>query len=776
MAKNMERSLQLSAEQLVEAHTALLKFASKSDLAASLGMSRTTITNFFAGRPVKRDKFHRIHKKLNLNWQPVLQKEATREINIDEIVQSTRDNIRPRTIENHGKIKVLDIEDPIDLNDIYIDVNILETVTGRRRLDPIKMTRENQYDEVNLSYGDLKIEMRTPIYPDEIERCSYGSIKEKHVPGLNTVRDYKKLLILGRPGSGKTTFLKNLIIQCISGYFQSHCIPVFVTLKSFAEAKGQPDLLEYVYQLIPVVEKQGFENLLEQGRILLLLDGLDEVRVIDLLRVIADIEKISNLYFQNRFLITCRISALKSNLNLFKEVEIDDFNEEQISAFAGKWFRRKNNKIVRDNFMEKLKSNPQIKELAKTPELLALLCLIFEKTGDFPDKRSQLYRQAIKVLIQKDIIDRNNEIFYENLSLNQKEKLLRNIAYLTFDKENYLFDIDCLDNVVKEKFLEFPGFNPEELEINKFMSIIEAHNGLIIGRAHEVYSFSRLTFHEYFTASEIVKSCDKELLLIGLAQNIFEARWKEVFLLVAEMLIQPDNLFLSMKDIIDNLTAGEEKIQKVINWAYQKSKSQDIPCEKVTIRALYLHFLGYGYVNEIASVFNFECSKFQNLDSILVHILQRTKLLNTQSLLDLFAELQIPNRDWVAYSKELIQTLDVARSLAYTININLWTSLGKLKEKLLDPILSNEKWWKINGKTWELVTREVLIPFLGIDAQDLFDENQSELWFQYLESNLLLINCLSKSSNVSPVVYEEIKSTLLLPISEIKSRKLAIRK
>jgi hypothetical protein len=99
MVKNVERSLQLSAEQLVEANIALSRFGSKSDLAADLKMSRTTITNFFAGRTVQRKKFHLICKKLKLNWQPVLQKEGIRSVNIDETVQSIRDAIRPRILE-----------------------------------------------------------------------------------------------------------------------------------------------------------------------------------------------------------------------------------------------------------------------------------------------------------------------------------------------------------------------------------------------------------------------------------------------------------------------------------------------------------------------------------------------------------------------------------------------------------------------------------------------------------------------------------------------------
>ncbi|MDY6938282.1 MAG: tetratricopeptide repeat protein, partial [Cyanobacteriota bacterium] len=71
MAGNASRSLQVSPEKFPLIEKALLQFPSKRDLAAQLGMSPNTVTNFFKGRNVQRQKFHRICKKLKVDWREV---------------------------------------------------------------------------------------------------------------------------------------------------------------------------------------------------------------------------------------------------------------------------------------------------------------------------------------------------------------------------------------------------------------------------------------------------------------------------------------------------------------------------------------------------------------------------------------------------------------------------------------------------------------------------------------------------------------------------------
>ncbi len=83
----------------------------------------------------------------------------------------------------------------------------------------------------------------------DFERFGLGKRTEERVPGLEAVAKYSKLTILGKPGAGKTTFLKYLAIQCIEGKFLGDRLPIFITLKDFAESANQPSLLDYISRI-----------------------------------------------------------------------------------------------------------------------------------------------------------------------------------------------------------------------------------------------------------------------------------------------------------------------------------------------------------------------------------------------------------------------------------------------------------------------------------------------------------------------------------------------
>ncbi|OKH52841.1 hypothetical protein NIES2101_13370 [Calothrix sp. HK-06] len=189
-------------------------------------------------------------------------------------------------------MRVLDMTQPIGLDDIYTSVNILEKITGRIRVASIE-------------------ELIANVSREDVDRFSLGRVSEERVPGLEAVTKYSKLMILGKPGAGKTTFLKYLALLCIKGKFQENRIPLFITLKDFAEAPNQPNLFTYLIQKLfkyGIKTSKGtninsIEQLLKQGKLLVLLDGLDEVRETDSVRVLNQIQYFTTDYPASQFVL-----------------------------------------------------------------------------------------------------------------------------------------------------------------------------------------------------------------------------------------------------------------------------------------------------------------------------------------------------------------------------------------------------------------------------------------------------------------------------------------
>ena len=280
----------------------------------------------------------------------------TNKKNIDDLVSKVRAKISSDIKQRYGTMQVLDMTQPIGLEDIYTDVNILSTITARSRKNLVELN-----DFFNCSV-------------EEFDRFGFGR-KQKRIPGLEAVKNHSKLMIWGKPGAGKTTFLKYLAMQCTEGKFQENLVPIFINLKNLAEKLEKIDLITYIENLFKdrKIEQKKTKQLLDKGKALILLDGLDEVNAQYSHQAIQEIQDFADKYPRNRFAITCRIAAKEYTFQGFTEVEVADFDKQQIKSFANKWFRE--DTVKAENFITKLKENEPIKELATNPLLLTLLCL-----------------------------------------------------------------------------------------------------------------------------------------------------------------------------------------------------------------------------------------------------------------------------------------------------------------------------------------------------------------------------------------------------------------
>ncbi len=486
--------------------------------------------------------------------------------------------------ERHGQLKVFcaGMREPIPLDDVYVAVQFLNQHTA---------SRYNSPEDVEQAFR-------------ERDSRPFDSTSDERQDGTQVANNKQYLVLLGGPGVGKSTFLRKVGLEALkgkNGSYEHKCIPVFLELKRFTE--DQIDIAALITEEFKTCGYPHPEEMtnaaLNSGKLLILLDGLDEVPRTNVANAISKIGDFVDQYSQNRFIASCRTAEYKGGLTRFTEVEMAEFDDTQIEAYIKNWFDSTPDQYRRqlDKEMETAKQcwktlNAQehraTKELARNPLLLTLLCMVYDISQSFSRNRASLYENALNIFLKEwaaeKRVNRGTSID-QYLDIPDEIRMLSEIAEKNFKADRLFFSKSELITQIQE-FGTGNANTRETFNAPKILETILVDQGLFVEQVRGSYSFSHLTFQEYLTANYIIG--DAQSIQRLAMEHLHNEQWREVFLLTAGLMREADDLLTAMQAEAAK-SISTDGLKSLFRWAKRITNTTNNQYRGLTKRAFAIH-------------------------------------------------------------------------------------------------------------------------------------------------------------------------------------------
>lgn len=415
----------------------------------------------------------------------------------------------------------------------WIDIRGLQVGTGQAHRFPIE---------------DLYIPLTVAAAPGR-ERAE--GPERRSVP-LEEALAHRRLVVVGDPGSGKTTFLRHFALARVRKLegSQADDFPIFIRIAELLEhirrrrdsklAEDSPLWLVDFLTSRSVDFNQGlderfFREKCENGPAILMLDGLDEAPNT------SEREKAVRLFgnttraFRNcRVVVTTRPLAYagRSVLGGFETAAIEPLEAPAIQTFLERWcaalFPDSSALAKRhvSELTEALRGVPEMRRMARNPVMLTALAVVHWNERRLPEQRADLYESILIWLA------RSREKREGRESADRCLQLLQQLALAMQTAPNGR-RVQMEKGEAAETLTSCFASQARALA---FLEQDEVDSGIIVSRGTEL-RFWHLTFQEYLAARAIggMEDPDQRALLLH-GDAIYRSEWREMVLLLAGVL------------------------------------------------------------------------------------------------------------------------------------------------------------------------------------------------------------------------------------------------
>jgi formylglycine-generating enzyme required for sulfatase activity len=429
---------------------------------------------------------------------------------------------------------------------------------------------------------------------------------------IDIVRDTRRLILLGDPGSGKSTFLRYLAwvlaqrgldqlnnVPKLRGWDdQNLMLPVILPLRTLAGKLAQKDISEKERIVITSIcdELQRYNvgqvddllrEALHHGKVLLLCDGLDEVPTAALpgiasrSTVFEALQSFTTLYKEISVVVTCRTRAYYDNL-ISRESErkaidksrdwlvreVAPFTLGQIRHFVPAWYHElaatgqinmEQSARLEKKLIEAVHGNKKLQELARTPLLLTMMALVLYNKNELPRDRPQLYERILELLLGQWDKVRDGQSLSEAIGQPDwgSERIRPVLDLLSYQAHVVAESADgrgrLKRSAVRDALIDFFEMArlPEPWEsARRCLDYFEQRSGLIQADEDDTYVFAHLTLQEHCAGRYMVLHRDAATLIM---RHRSDDRWREPLFLGLGVIEQtkPELIDRVLTDLID---------------------------------------------------------------------------------------------------------------------------------------------------------------------------------------------------------------------------------
>ncbi|MBC6419623.1 MAG: HEAT repeat domain-containing protein [Prochloron sp. SP5CPC1] len=372
------------------------------------------------------------------------------------------------------------------------------------------------------------------ISPEERERFPVLEELQKY-PG-------EQVLLVGRPGSGKSTTLKRLLWEKAKGEGE---IPVLVELRSYQNSTLDCIRRFFAHHGLELSEAE-IEDLLEKKKLFLLFDGLNELPSKE---AREEISQFRQQYSQLSAIFTTRELSAGGDLGLQKRLEMEPLTEEQIKEFVSAYLPE-----TGDELLQKL--DPRLADICQTPLFLWILCQVFKELKEVPENAGMLLRYFA---LQQDKLKKDVKV--EKKLRDRAPQLLQALAVAMMKgerKEDLRLEIPLREaKNVLDKNLKQLGIKKRANRSKKWLQNLLSYHLIQLKKdgTRELVQFRHQLIQEYYAAEWLKSQLDnlkddflqhhylnyvKWTEAIALMLNLSKDRDREQILRVVKLALEVD--------------------------------------------------------------------------------------------------------------------------------------------------------------------------------------------------------------------------------------------